>query len=76
VQIPAPAMRDALLAAGVPPLVADGYEELFGGIARHIDAGDFAAEPFSAENAGTTTLQIFAEQVLRPAFERQFAAQA
>ncbi len=76
VQIPAPALRDALLGAGVPTLVANGYELLFGGMARHIDAGDYSLEPFSRENAGTTSLRTFAEQVLRPAFEAQFAAQA
>lgn len=74
VQIPAPALRDALLGAGLPALVANGYEELFGGMARHLDAGDFAAESFGAENAGTTSLRAFAEQVLRPAFESQFGA--
>ncbi len=73
VQIPASALRDALLAAGLPALVANGYELLMGGMARHIDAGDFAAEPFSTEYAGVVPLRAFAAQFLRPAFESQHA---
>lgn len=74
VQIPAPALRDALLGAGLPTLVANGYEELFGGMARHLDAGDFSAESFGAENAGVTSLRTFAAQRLRPALDAQFPA--
>lgn len=74
VQVPAPALRDALLAAGVPSLVANGYEKLFGGMARHLDAGDYSDEPFSAGSAGTTSLRTFGEHALRPAFESQVAA--
>ncbi|MBC7842423.1 MAG: NmrA family NAD(P)-binding protein [Gemmatimonadaceae bacterium] len=74
VQIPAPALRDALLGAGLPALVANGYEDLFGGMARHLDAGDFSEEPFGAAHAGPTALRTFAERALRPALHAQVTA--
>lgn len=77
VQIPAPAFRDALLGAGAPPLVADGYELMMGGIARHLDAGDYSAEPQGSHgSAGATSLRQFATEVLRSAYDAQALAAA
>lgn len=76
VQIPPPALREALLQAGLPPIMADGYEEMMGNMAKHLAAGDFSDEPQSAESAGTTTFRNFATQALKPALESKFAATA
>ena len=77
VQIPAPAFRDALLGAGAPPLVANGYEVMMGGIARHLEAGDYSDEPQGADgSAGATSVQQFAREVLLPAFNAQALAAA
>ena len=76
VQIPAPAFGQALLQAGLPQFVAKGYEEMSSGMALHLDAGDLSQEAQSVTSAGTTTFREFAQQILEPAFEAQFAAKA
>jgi hypothetical protein len=76
VQIPAPALRDALLQAGLPPIVAHGYEEMMGNMARHLAAGDFSDEPQSAASAGSVSYDVFARTVLLPAFLAQAGVQA
>ena len=73
VRIPPSALRDALLQAGLPPLIAHGYEEMMGGVSRHLDAGDYQSEPHTPQSTGVVDFRTFAEQVLRPAFEAQFA---
>jgi uncharacterized protein YbjT (DUF2867 family) len=74
VQIPAPALREALLAAGFPELLASGYEQMMGGMSAHFDAGDFSDEPQSAASAGAVSFREFTEKTLKPAFDAQFAA--
>ena len=76
VQVPAPAFGEALRQAGLPAFVAKGYEEMYAGIARHLALGDYSQEPQSAANSGKTSFREFAQQVLKPAFEAQFAAKA
>ena len=73
VRIPPSALRDALLQAGVPPLIAHGYEEMMGGLSHHLDAGDYLGEPRTPQTSGAVTFRAFAEQQLRPAFAAQFA---
>jgi len=73
VRIPPSALREALLQAGLPPLIAHGYEEMMGGVSRHLDAGDYQSEPHTPQSTGVVDFRTFAEQVLRPAFEAQFA---
>jgi len=62
-----------LLQAGLPPLIAHGYEEMMGGVSRHLDAGDYQSEPHTPQSTGVVDFRTFAEQMLRPAFEAQFA---
>ena len=76
VQVPAAAYRDALLGAGVPPLIAHGYEELLSGASRHMDAGDYSAEPHTADSSGPTSFETFARDSLLPAYRLQATAAA
>ena len=76
VQIPADAFGQALSQAGLPDFVAKGYEAMSGGMAEHLDAGDYSQEPQTPASAGRTSFREFAEQMLKPAFEAQFAATA
>ena len=74
VQIPGPAFREALLQAGLPAFVAGAYEEMYNGIAHHMALGDYSQEPQSPATAGKTSFREFAQQSLKPVFEKQFAA--
>jgi uncharacterized protein YbjT (DUF2867 family) len=74
VRIPASALRDALLGAGLPELFANGYESMYAGMTRHLEAGDFSQEPQTEASAGTITFREFSEQALKPAFDAQLAA--
>lgn len=74
VQIPAEAFGQALIQAGLPEFVAKGYEAMSGGMAAHLDGGDYSQEPQTPASAGRTSFREFAEQVLKPAFDAQFAA--
>ncbi|MES3032443.1 MAG: NmrA family NAD(P)-binding protein [Gemmatimonadota bacterium] len=76
VRIPPPSLRDALLQAGLPPLFAEGYEEMMGGLAPHLASGDYLAEPHNANPSGGVSFRTFAQQALRPAFEAQALASA
>jgi uncharacterized protein YbjT (DUF2867 family) len=74
VPIPAAEFGQALLQAGLPDFVAKGYEEMSGGMATHLAAGDFSQEPQSPASAGKTTFREFAQQSLKPAFAAQLVA--
>lgn len=76
VQIPAAAYGQALLGAGLPEFIAKGYEAMSGGTAEHLQKGDFSQEPQSPASAGRISFRDFAQQVLKPAYEAQFAANA
>ncbi len=74
IQIPAPALKDALLAAGLPPLVASGYEEMMGNMAKHLEAGDFSDEPQTPATSGRISFREFVRTALLPAFEAHSAS--
>jgi uncharacterized protein YbjT (DUF2867 family) len=67
VQIPPAGLRDALLEAGFPSLIAHGYETMMGGMSAHLEAGTFSAEPHGLGGAGTVAFREFAERALKPA---------
>lgn len=73
VQVPPEAMRDALLAAGMGPVMAEEYPKMF---ARLRDVGFESAEPRDAETTTPTTLEQWAREVLKPAVEAFEAAAA
>lgn len=63
VRVPAEAMRQALLGAGMSAHVADEYPRLMDGLG----ALDFQAEPRTATSTTPTTVEAWAEAVLAPA---------
>lgn len=66
VAIPPSALEQALLGAGLPPLGASLYAEMFD--AMHTGVLAYAEER-TAETTTPTTIRAFAEQALRPAIE-------